>query len=96
MSNQTKLSIQDVIKMSESHGPLGGKRALIKKENYDISIVGGRNGLYGDFVETFEVAIIDNRTREFITKQIFPDAYDDVLPYLSSEEVENIINSNVV
>ena len=37
---------------------LGGVQALMKLNNgYSISVVGGRRGLYGDGVNTFEVEI---------------------------------------
>lgn len=69
-----------------------GKQTIISNGQVEISIVGGSRGLYGDFVEDFELAIIDKQTHEFVTKYYVPDATDDVLAYLSGEQVENIVN----
>lgn len=93
MFDKQSVTIEDIISISESHGPLGGKRSILDLGEYKISIVGGRQGLYGDFIDTFEVAIIDNNTHEFITRNFVSEANDDVLPYMSSEDVVNLINS---
>jgi hypothetical protein len=55
--------------------------------------VGGDTGLYGDFVDTFEVAIFDVQTRDFITRFFYPDASDDVIGWMKSDEVEKLVNS---
>jgi hypothetical protein len=55
--------------------------------------VGGDTGLYGDFVDTFEVAIFDVQTRDFITRFFYPDASDDVIGWMKSNEVEKLVNS---
>lgn len=68
-----------------------GKQTLIHNGKYILSIVGGRQGLYGDFENDFELAILDPVTKEFITKLFF-DSNDDVVGYASAEEVERIAN----
>jgi len=40
----------------------------------------------------FEVAIIDENTRDFVTKYYVPEANDDVLGYQDSSQVEHIAN----
>lgn len=84
----------DFIKSHASeHSPLGGKRICLQNEKYLLSIVGGRSGLYGDFEEDFEIAIIDPVTREFITNLFFPEDSSDVIGYLPGDEVEKIANT---
>lgn len=70
----------------------GGRRTLIKNKVIEISIVGGRQGLYGDFEDDYEVAIFDNQSREFKTRFFFPEISDDVIPYLSGEKLEELVN----
>jgi hypothetical protein len=57
---------------------------------YVVSIVGGKQGLYGDFETTFEIAIIENSSGNFVTKLFCGGA--DVMSYRSGEEVEGILN----
>jgi hypothetical protein len=47
--------------------------------------------LYGDFENTFELAIIDRKTKNFVTKY-FLNSHDDVCPHLSLKEVLEISN----
>ena len=75
------------------HTISGGKKLVLYNEKYVLSIVGGVKGLYGDFENDFEVAIIDPLNKEFITKLFFPENGDDVVGYLSCEEVEKIANT---
>jgi hypothetical protein len=85
------ITIQDVISLATER-PDGGKQTIIESDDFIISIVGGREGLYGDFVDDFEIAIIDKETREFITKEFYPELPDDVMGWKSGEETERIIN----
>ena len=57
--------------------------------NYLLSIVGGANGLYGDFLDTFEVAVIDESDGRFVTG-LFSKRGDDVLAYASLDEINEI------
>jgi hypothetical protein len=66
---------------------LGGVIAQMKLDNgYTISVVGGRKGLYGDGMNTFEVAIFD-RTNEMIMLS----ENDQVLGWQTKQEVNDII-----
>ena len=84
--------IEKIIAMSEPHGDGSGSRTVLKSKKYLLSIVGGRQGLYGDFKTDFELAIIDPLTNDFITKLIFPEMNDDVMAYVPAERVEEIVN----
>jgi len=73
------------------HGTVkGGVQCKIKTDNgYTISIVGGGPGLYGDGVNTFEVAAWkSDGDMEWI--KLSP--YNDVLGYQSIDRVHQIIN----
>jgi hypothetical protein len=59
----------------------------------EFSIVGGDRGLYGDFEKTFEVAIFDRQSNNFVTKFFYPEATDDVIPYMDANKVEELVNS---
>lgn len=61
--------------------------------DYEISIVGGDERLYGDFVTTFEVAVIDSKTHEFVTESFSKKAYGGVLPHGSIEDVNEVYNN---
>ena len=95
------ITIEDVKKWSKPH-PMskylstgGGKGRVSRFGNKEIEfcIVGGGQGLYGDFDKTFEVAIFDVQTKEFITKYFYPDATHDILSYMNSDDVEKLVNS---
>jgi hypothetical protein len=84
-----RLTIQDVHdkkKLKE----FGGYQSLFVFGKYVVSIVGGKQGLYGDFETTFEIAIIENSSGNFVTKLFCGGA--DVMSYRSGEEVEGILN----
>ena len=67
------------------------KRALYTFDNGNkISIVGGM-GFYGNGIDDWEVAILDNENK-FITKDIIKDSYDDVLYEQTPKDINNIIN----
>lgn len=87
------ITINDIKRWSQPH-PIGGsaRRTLISNDAIEFSIVGGEKGLYGDFDKTFEVAIFDNETGEFITRFFQPDNDDDVIPYMDGEDLEKLVN----
>jgi hypothetical protein len=88
------ITIQDIISYSKPHpGGDNGRHTRLTNGLIEVSIVGGRNGLYGDFKETFEVAIFDSTNRQFKTKFFFPENGDDVFPYMESEELESFVNN---
>ncbi len=87
------MTINDIIKNSIPHVVEGGRITRLSNEKYILSIVGGASGLYGDFKKDFEIAIMDTKNGEFITKLFFPENSDDVVGYLESEKVVEIANS---
>ena len=46
-----------------------------------------------DFKNSFEVAVFSTKSREFVTRFFFPDNPDDVVGYLSSDNLEEFLNS---
>jgi hypothetical protein len=68
---------------------LGGVQCKIKTDNgYTISIVGGGIGLYGDGVNTFEVAAWEGDNGEWI--KLSP--YNDVIGHVTIDTVHQIID----
>jgi hypothetical protein len=78
------------IQREKIHHPFRGFKWSRLYEPFLVSIVGGDGAFYGDFVETFEVAVIDIRNNEFVTRRFFGGA-EDVLPYQKKDDVINII-----
>jgi hypothetical protein len=64
----------------------------IHNDEIEFSIVGGRSGLYGDFKDDFEVAVIDKKNGEFVTKFFKPELSDDVIGYMKKEDLEEFVN----
>ena len=96
------ITIEDIKKWSKPHPSAnvvslkdrrGGRMSRFGNKEIEFSIVGGATGLYGDFEKTFEVAIFDRKTRNFVTRFFYPDATDDVIPYMGIKEVEKLVNS---
>jgi hypothetical protein len=85
------ITIEDVIKYSKPH-PIGeGRIVRFHNDHIMVSIVGGAKGLYGDFKETFELAVFNN-DGSFITQFFFPENYDDVVGYLDGEDLIDFLN----
>ena len=89
------ITIKEIISNSKPHpnGMFGARQTVMTDDRVILSIVGGAQGLYGDFIEEFEIAIIDAETRNFVTKYYVPESSDDVLAYVNSDKVEEIANS---
>ena len=87
------ITIEDVKRFAKEH-PIGngGKVTLIENNAVKISIVGGASGLYGDFEKDFEVAIIDRKDNEFITKFFYPEGNDDVIGYMTGDKMVELLN----
>lgn len=87
------ITVNQIIEWSKPH-PVGdgGKRTRIATDAIEFSIVGGARGLYGDFEDTFEVAIFDVQSGDFMTRFFHPEGGDDVIPYMSGEELEELVN----
>jgi hypothetical protein len=86
------ITIKDIIEWSKPHPLDGGKMTRLYNDEIEFSIVGGRSGLYGDFINDFEIAIIDKKSGDFITKFFYPEGSDDVIGYMKSEDVEKLVN----
>jgi hypothetical protein len=96
------ITIEDIKKWSKPH-PLanvislkdrrGGRVSRFGNKELEFSIVGGGTGLYGDFDKTFEVAIFDRKSNDFVTRFFYPEGSDDVISYMESSEVEKLVNS---
>jgi hypothetical protein len=86
------ITIQDIIGYSKEHPIKSGRQTRLANEQVTISIVGGASGLYGDFEKDFEVAVIDKLTGEFMTKFFYPEGNDDVVGYMTAEQVEGFVN----
>ena len=94
------ITIKDIIKWSKPHpmnsamkGSTEAKQSRFGNDIVEFSIVGGGSGLYGDFKDTFEVAIFDKETGKFMTKFFYPGATDDVIAYMSADDVVELVNS---
>lgn len=88
------ITIEDIINFSKPHpnGLLGARQTILFNERYKLSIVGGAIGLYGDFKEDFEVAIMTPDSTAFITKFFSDDNDDDVIAYLSADKTQDLVN----
>lgn len=92
------ITIKDIIKWSKPH-PMSrhrggnGRMSRFGNKEIEFSIVGGGQGLYGDFDKTFEVAIFDKESNNFVTRFFYPEATDDVIPYMGADKVEELVNS---
>jgi len=87
------ITVKDIIDLSKPHPVMkGGRVTRIGNNNVGFSIVGGARGLYGDFINDFEVAIFDKESGDFVTKFFYPEATDDVIGYMPGKDLESIIN----
>ena len=86
------ITVENIIEWSKPHPLDGGKMTRLYNDEIEFSIVGGRSGLYGDFENDFEVAIIDRKSGDFITKFFYPEGSDDVIGYMKLEDVEKLVN----
>ena len=86
------ITIEEIKKWSKEHPIEGGRMTNIFNRKYELSIVGGKQGLYGDFENTFEIAVFDAQDRRFITQFFFPENGDDVVGYLSGKDLEDFSN----
>ena len=89
------ITVQNIIEWSRPHpNQVEGARMLrVYNDEIEASIVGGCQGLYGDFVEDFELAIFDSKSNEFITRFFFPEKDDDVVGYLEGEKLVEFLNN---
>lgn len=93
------ITFEQVIEKSKPHGLGEGKQTIFETDKHIISVVGGRVGLYGDFKRTFEVAIMEKPTKEFVSGKFFPDYSDSmgqVMPFITKEQMLEVVNKMVV
>lgn len=91
------ITYEDIQTKSKPHSEqMGGRRFTLENDNVVVSIVGGRTGLYGDFISTFEVAVIEKKTGSFVTKYFFPNETDDIIPWMEKDDLLEFINKQVV
>ena len=86
------ITTENIIEWSKPHPLDGGKMTRIHNDEIEFSIVGGRSGLYGDFENDFEVAVIDRKNGEFVTRFFKPEISDDVIGYMKKEDLEEFVN----
>jgi len=86
------ITVENIIEWSKPHPLEGGKITRIYNDEIEFSIVGGRSGLYGDFENDFEVAILDRKTGDFRTRFFKPELSDDVIGYMPKDEVAQFLN----
>jgi len=92
-------TIEDIKKDSFQH-PLieNARQTIYYTPSVKISIVGGGRGLYGDFDETFEVAILEKGTGKFMSDYFYPEFSDDqgdTMPHLNREQTLKVVNELV-
>lgn len=87
-------TIEEIILLAKPHPNQipGARQVMVTDGKIILSIVGGAKGLYGDFVDDFELAILDSDSKEFVTKYYFSETGDDVMGYQGRAEVEKIFN----
>jgi hypothetical protein len=86
------ITVENIIEWAKPHPLDGGKMTRLYNEEIEFSIVGGRSGLYGDFVDDFEVAVLDRKTGEFMTRFFKPDLSDDVIGYMPKNDMIEMLN----
>lgn len=89
------ITYEDIIQHSKQHPVYpDGKCITLENENQIVSIVGGCVGLYGDFIHNFEVAVIDKKTRNFVTKYFFHNQSDDIIPFMEEQKLLEFLNGD--
>ena len=86
------ITVENIIEWSKPHPLDGGKMTRIYNDEIEFSIVGGRSGLYGDFENDFEAAILDRKTGDFRTRFFKPELSDDVVGYMPKNDVVEFVN----
>ena len=86
------ITVENIIEWSKPHPLDGGKMTRLYNEEIEFSIVGGRSGLYGDFVDDFEVAVLDRKTGDFRTRFFKPELSDDVIGYMPKDDMIQMLN----
>ena len=85
------ITIENIIEWSKPHPNPPGRHTRLSNEKVEVSIVGGSRGLYGDFINEFELAVFDHKSREFLTSSFF-DGGDDVMAYMKADDLVEFVN----
>jgi hypothetical protein len=87
-----RLLTHEILKAQAKNHLLGGGYQFTEKiGDYTLSIVGGNSGLYGDFINDYEVALIDNTDGRFVTGLYGPRGESDgVMAYANIEEINEL------
>lgn len=85
------ITVQNIIEWSKPHAMNDGRQTRLTDGKVEVSIVGGVQGLYGDFKEEFELAVFDPTTRNFITTFFF-EGGNDVMAYMKGDDLVNFLN----
>ncbi len=89
------ITIDYIKKHSQPHDVSGGRRINLYNDKYILSIVGGAQGLYGDFEEDFEIAIIDPTTKDFSDSDFLLAMGDPVAIAIASIVASDINNGRL-
>jgi hypothetical protein len=87
-----EITFENIINNAKPQSPLGGKQTLLKIGLYEVSITGGREGLYGDFETTFQVEVFDENGH-VVTDKVVPSANGDVIGWVDKEHLIEIVNT---
>lgn len=94
MKTESKyLTADDIISLGEVENRIFGevKKVNLSFDKVTVSILGSElDVIYGDFKNTFEIAIIDNKSGNFVTKLFLGG--QDVIAWASRDELESIVN----
>ena len=88
-----RLLTTEILKNEAKRHPVGGGRYQYTEKigDYTLSIVGGDRGLYGDFENDFEVALIDNTNGKFVTGYFAKRGETDgVMAYATIDEINDL------
>lgn len=87
-----EITLEFILNSAVPHSPLGGKQTIIQRGNFLVCIVGGMDGLCGDFETTFEVAVLD-RYGNCVTDKVIPSATGDVVNWVDKEHLIEMVNT---
>ena len=86
------ITIKNIIDWSKRHPSCNGRVTVIYNSVVTFSIVGGDKGLYGDFVNSFELAIFNTETGEYLTNFFCPETVNDVIGHMPGDKLCELIN----
>jgi hypothetical protein len=85
------ITVQNIIDWAGPHRLGDGMKSLrIGNDDLEFSIIGGEHA-YGDFVKTFEVAVFNLDTDDYMTTFFFPDS-EMVASYVKGNQLVKLIN----